>query len=88
MLLFAYRDAVHESTGFSPLELPFSRHIRGPLDAVREQREGVGKFPVAIADHLMTLYERMAEISEIAEKKDLEAKEKKQEMVQRKYQRE
>ncbi len=31
---------------------------------------------MAVADYLTTLYERMAEISEIAEKKDLEAKEK------------
>ena len=43
---------------------------------------------MAVADYLMTLYERMEEISEIAEKKDLEAKEKNQEMVRRKYQRE
>ena len=31
---------------------------------------------MAVADYLTTLYERMAEISEIVEKKDLEAKEK------------
>ena len=31
---------------------------------------------MAVADYLTTLYKRMAEISEIAEKKDLEAKEK------------
>ena len=37
VLLFAYRDAVHESTGFAPFELTFDRHVRGPLDAVREQ---------------------------------------------------
>ena len=76
VLLFAYRDAVHESTGFSPFELTFAWHVRGPLDAVREQWEGMEKFPVAVADYLTTLYERMVEISEIAEKKDLEVKEK------------
>lgn len=40
LLLFAYREAVHESTGFSPFELAFSRHVRGPLDVIKEQWEG------------------------------------------------
>ena len=29
-LLFAYREAKHESTGFSPFELLYARHVRGP----------------------------------------------------------
>ena len=35
-LLFAYREAVQESTGFSPFELLFGRVVRGPLAILRE----------------------------------------------------
>ena len=35
-LLFAYREAVQESTGFSPFELLFGRTVRGPLAILRE----------------------------------------------------
>ena len=35
-LLFAYREAVQESTGFSPFELLFGRVVRGPLGILRE----------------------------------------------------
>ena len=36
-ILFAYREVPHEATGFSPFELLYGRHIRGPLIMVREQ---------------------------------------------------
>ena len=35
-LLFAYREVPQSSTGFSPFELLYGRHIRGPLDLVKE----------------------------------------------------
>ena len=35
-LLFAYREAPQESTGFSPFELLYGRRVRGPLDVLRE----------------------------------------------------
>lgn len=35
-LLFAYREAVQESTGFSPFELLFGRVVRGPLAILHE----------------------------------------------------
>ncbi|XP_071503098.1 uncharacterized protein [Diadema antillarum] len=35
-LLFAYRESVQESTGFSPFELLFGRTVRGPLTILRE----------------------------------------------------
>ena len=31
-LLFAYREIPQASTGFTPFELVFGRHVRGPLD--------------------------------------------------------
>ena len=35
-LLFAYREAVQESTGFSPFELLYGRVVRGPLAILQE----------------------------------------------------
>ena len=35
-LLFAYRDSVQESTGFSPFQLLYGRQVRGPLTILRE----------------------------------------------------
>lgn len=36
-VLFAIRDAKHESLGFSPAELVFGRNVRGPLKVLKEQ---------------------------------------------------
>jgi len=36
MLLFAVREAVQESLGFSPFELVFGRTVRGPLKLLKE----------------------------------------------------
>ena len=38
-LLFAYREVPQASMGFSPFELPYGRHVRGPLDILRETWE-------------------------------------------------
>ena len=35
-LLFAYRDSVQESTGFSPFQLLYGRHVIGPLSILKE----------------------------------------------------
>ena len=35
-VLFAYREVLQESTGFSPFELPYGHRVRGPLDVLRE----------------------------------------------------
>lgn len=36
-MLFAYRDAINESTGFSPFELVFGHEVRAPLKLLKEQ---------------------------------------------------
>ena len=38
-LLFAYRDSVHEATGFTPFQLLFRREVKSPLKLVRQQWE-------------------------------------------------
>ena len=35
-LLFAYREAIQESTGFSPFQLLYGRQVRGPLGILKE----------------------------------------------------
>ena len=35
-LLFAYRDSVQESTGFTPFQLLYGQQVRGPLTILRE----------------------------------------------------
>ena len=35
-VLFAYREAPHESIGYSPFELLYGRRVRGPLQVMKE----------------------------------------------------
>ena len=37
LLLFAVRESVQESLGFSPFELVFGHTVRGPLKLLKEQ---------------------------------------------------
>ena len=37
LLMFASREALQESLGFSPFELVFGHHVRGPLTLLSEQ---------------------------------------------------
>lgn len=41
-LLFAIRDSVNVSTGFTPFELVYGHEVRGPLKMVKEQFLGAG----------------------------------------------
>lgn len=38
-VLFAYREVLQTSTGFSPFELLYGRDVRGPLDVLKEKWE-------------------------------------------------
>ncbi len=76
MLLFAYREATHEATGFSPFELLFGRQVRGPLDLVKEQWEGIENFPLSVGNYLSNLYDKMKSMADIAKERDQAAKQK------------
>ena len=43
LLLYAYRSVPQESTGFSPFELLFGRHVRGPLDLIKQNWDQIVK---------------------------------------------
>ena len=76
LLLFASREAIHDSTGFTPFDLVYGRHVRGPLDIIREQWEGTEDFPVSVAEYMNDLYQRMSDIAEIAAERDMISKER------------
>jgi len=39
-LLFVYCEVPQETTGFSPFDLLYGHHVRGPLDVFREDWTG------------------------------------------------
>ena len=69
-LLFAYREAPHTATGFSPFELLFGREVRGPLAVVEEQWEGKQKLPQSVVDFVQTTQQRLRDMAELAKEKD------------------
>ena len=60
-LLFAYREVPQASTGFSPFELLYGRHVRGPLDIVKSSWTG-GEDPedTNVLDYVMQMRDRLA----------------------------
>ena len=72
-LLFAYREAPQESTGFSPFELLYGRHVRGPLDVLREVWTEEETDKTTEVTHLVQMRERLEEMSTLVRANLLEA---------------
>ena len=62
-LLFAYREAPQESTGFSPFELLYGRWVRGPLDVLREVWTEEEPEKTTEITHLVQMREHLEEMS-------------------------
>ena len=62
-LLFAYREAPQESTGFSPFELLYGRQVRGPLDILREVWTEEESEKTTEVTHLVQMRERLEEMA-------------------------
>ena len=62
-LLFAYREAPQESTGFSPFELLYGRRVRGPLDVLREVWAEEESKKTTEVTHLIQMRERLEEMA-------------------------
>lgn len=58
-VLFAYREVPNETTGFTTFELLYARHVRGPLDILKEQWEEPTEEQTSVLSYLMETRERM-----------------------------
>ena len=76
-LLFAYREVPNESTGFSPFELLYGRHIRGPLAVLKEEWEEPSTGQNSVLGHLLDTREKMKTMAEFATENEKQAKQKK-----------
>ena len=58
-LLFAYRESVQESLGFSPNELIFGHRVRGPLYLLKEKWLNPDIEKTNVLEHFQTFKERI-----------------------------
>ena len=65
MLLFAARESVQESLGFSPFELVFGHSVRGPLKLLKEKWMCEEDNPNLLM-YVSTFQERLAKVSNLA----------------------
>ena len=65
LLLFAARESVQESLGFSPFELVFGHQVRGPLALISEQWVD-GSVKIGLLDYVVKFKERLRKTWEIA----------------------
>ena len=77
-LLFAYREAPQEATGFSPLELLYGRTVRGPVQILKEQWTGEtdGTEIKTSYQYVLELRERLDNTMKIAQEELLKSRKK------------
>ena len=66
LVLFAAREAVQDSLGFSPFELIFGRTVRGPLKLVKEAWLGEDT-TVNLLDHMSNLQDKLSTAAKLAQ---------------------
>ena len=64
-LLFAYREVLQLSTGFSPFELLYGRSVRGPLDILKETWETEKRSKESVISHVLSMRDKMDKMTEI-----------------------
>ncbi|KAL0153020.1 hypothetical protein M9458_051619 [Cirrhinus mrigala] len=67
LLLFAVRETVQESLGFSPAELVFAHTVRGPLKLLKENWLSEGQAVVNVLDYVSSFRERLHRACELAQ---------------------
>ena len=65
-LLFACREAPCSTTGFSPFELVFGKHVRGPLDILRQSWTPNSRSPQLATDWLLKLRDDLHKMRKLA----------------------
>jgi len=65
LLLFAARDSVQESLGFSPFELVFGHRVNGPLSLVSENWSGPDT-QISLLDYVMKFKDRLSRACALA----------------------
>ena len=77
-VLFAYREAKHETTGFSPFEMLYGRHVRGPLSIVKEEWEDLSPEDVkqSAISYVLDARERLKKMTALANSREISQKEK------------
>lgn len=66
LLLFAIRETVQESLGFSPAELIFGHTVRGPLKLLREELVLDNTPLVLVSEYVSSIRERLRRVCEMA----------------------
>lgn len=70
LVLFAIRETVQESLGFSPAELVFGHTVRGPLKVLKEQilaSNSVGSADKNVLDYVSQMRERLHDACAVAQ---------------------
>ena len=66
LLLFAVRESVQESLGFSPFELVFGHTVRGPLKLLKEKFLDEDESPLNLLQYVSDFRNRLTKASEVA----------------------
>ena len=66
LLLFAVRESVQESLGFSPFELVFGHSVRGPLKLLKEKFLSNDETPLNLLQYVSDFRNRLSRASEVA----------------------
>ena len=74
--MFAYRKVPNESTGVSPFELPYGRHIIGPPTVIKDSWEDpkVEVSKDSVLSYIIKTRERLHEIQDIAKSNEVASK--------------
>lgn len=65
-MVFAVRDAIQESLGFSPAELVFGHNIRGPLKVLKEQFMSTSGSTASVSEFVLKCRKRLQQATTLA----------------------
>ena len=68
LLMFAARESIQETLGFSPFELVIGHAVRGPLKMLKESWLSVDEDPVSLLEYVTTFKTQLMEAGELARK--------------------